>query len=159
MLNPGRGIADSAHYIYTELDGWNASEKYKKRIEERAVTRMKKGSLAYVEFFTSDLEKTREFYSSVFGWRLEARQGWEGHLLFYPPEGLGGLFKLKPDGVTDKGPIVHVVADDIAVTLDQIKEAGGRTIIPMTAKEIESGLKGFFALAEDNVGNRIGLST
>jgi predicted enzyme related to lactoylglutathione lyase len=120
---------------------------------------MAEGSLAYVEFFTSDLEKTRAFYTSVFGWRLEAKPGWEGHLLFHPREGIGGLFKLKPEAITDKGPIVHVVATDIAAALVRIKEAGGRTIIPMTAKETEAGLEGFFALAEDNVGNRIGLST
>jgi predicted enzyme related to lactoylglutathione lyase len=120
---------------------------------------MNDGALIYVEFFTSDLEKSRAFYSSVFGWRFEVKPGWEGHLLFYPPEGIGGLFKLKPEGVTAKGPIVHVKTADIAAPLQRIEKAGGRAVIPMTAKEAQSDLRGYFALAEDNVGNRIGLST
>jgi predicted enzyme related to lactoylglutathione lyase len=120
---------------------------------------MKDGTVCYIEFFTSSLEKSRLFYERVFGWRFSTEPGLEGVLLFSTPEGIGGLFKKKPGGIGPTGPIVHVKTADIEETLRRVTRAGGRVILPRTPKSGTKVQAGFFALIEDDVGNRVGLST
>ncbi len=120
---------------------------------------MKTGAICYVEFFTSDLEASRTFYEAVFGWLFVTRPGWDEYLFFAPPEGIGGIFKRKPEGVSVRGPIVHVQCQDIDETLRRARRAGGKVVMARTPKSGGDPEAGFFALIEDNVGNRIGLST
>jgi len=120
---------------------------------------MRDGGICYVEFFTTDLSASKAFYETVFLWSFEAREGWGEFLFFQPPEGIGGMFKQKPEGISERGPIVHMKCTDIDDTLGRIERAGGKIIIPKTPKSSERSGDGAFALAEDNVGNRIGLST
>ncbi len=120
---------------------------------------MRDGAICYVEFFTTDLSRSRRFYEQAFGWRFHAREGWEAFLFFEGPEGIGGMFKLKPEAIAPLGPIVHVCASDIDATLRRVEAAGGRVIMPKTPKSLDDPSEGHFALVEDDVGNRIGLST
>jgi len=120
---------------------------------------VRNGAICYVEFFTTDLTRSRRFYERAFGWRFYAREGWDAFLFFEGPEGIGGMFKTKPEAVTALGPIVHVRASDIDATLRLVVEAGGRVIMPKTPKSSNDPDEGYFALIEDDVGNRIGLST
>ncbi len=120
---------------------------------------MKTGAICYVEFFTSDLEASRSFYEAVFGWSFVAQSGWDEYLFFAPPEGIGGIFKRKPEGVGACGPIVHLQCRDINATLRKAQRAGGKVIMARTPKSEGNPEAGSFALIEDNVGNRIGLST
>jgi predicted enzyme related to lactoylglutathione lyase len=120
---------------------------------------MKNGAICYIEFFTTDLEKSRAFYETVFGWSFEAREGWQDFLFFSPAEGIGGMFKRKPEGIGPRGPIVHMTCSDVDRVLRAVEHAGGRVIIPTTPKSSTTPDAGVFALVEDNVGNRLGLST
>jgi len=117
------------------------------------------GAICYVEFFTSDLERSRRFHEHVFGWEFRAKEGWDAYLFFDTPEGVGGIFKEKPEAITPFGPIVHVQTANIEETLRRVEEAGGAVIIPRTLKSPDDPSQGAFALVEDDVGNRIGLST
>jgi len=69
------------------------------------------------------------------------------------------MFKTKPEAITQLGPIVHVRFSDIDATLQRVVAAGGKVIMPKTAKSTDDPSQGHFALVEDDVGNRIGLST
>jgi len=120
---------------------------------------MQDGSICYVEFFTSDLERSRRFYERAFGWRFHAREGWDAFLFFETPDGIGGMFKRKPEAITPLGPIVHVQCSEIDETIARVEAAGGSVVIPKTAKAADDPSQGSFALVEDDVGNRIGLST
>lgn len=120
---------------------------------------MHDGAICYVEFFTTDLERSKRFYESAFGWRFHARKGWDAFLFFETPEGIGGMFKAKPEAITQLGPIVHIRSSDIDATLHRVVEASGTVITPKTAKSSRDPAEGYFALVEDDVGNRLGLST
>jgi len=120
---------------------------------------MRDGAICYIEFFTTDLDASKTFYETVFNWSFEARKDGGELLFFAPPEGIGGMFKRKPEGISQRGSIVHMQCSDIDAVLRRIERAGGKTIIPMTPKSSVTSSDGAFALAEDNVGNRIGLST
>ncbi|MFC2078107.1 VOC family protein [Candidatus Bipolaricaulota bacterium] len=120
---------------------------------------MQDGAICYVEFFTTDLERSRFFYESAFGWRFHAREGWDAFLFFETPDGVGGMFKAKPEAITQLGPIVHVQSSDIGAMLQRVVAAGGKIVMAKTAKSADDPSQGHFALVEDDVGNRIGLST
>ena len=120
---------------------------------------MRDGSICYVEFFTTSLEQSRRFYERVFRWRFQVRDGWDEFLFFETPEGIGGIFKQKPEAITKLGPIVHVRCSKIEASLRQVVEAGGTVVTDKTPKSADDPAAGYFALVEDNVGNRIGLST
>ncbi len=120
---------------------------------------MRDGSICYVEFFTTNLEQSRRFYGQAFGWRFQARAGWDGFLFFEAPQGIGGIFKEKPEAITPLGPIVHVRCSKIEASLRRVVDAGGTVVMDKTPKSSGDPAAGYFALVEDTVGNRIGLST
>jgi len=117
---------------------------------------MATGDFCHVGLFTTDPEKTRAFYESIFGWTFDAIPGFDTYLMFATPSGLGGGFDSGPNAEPpgESGPILHLEVDDINATLARIAEAGGTTLVPKTKI---SDKFGSFALFLDNVGNRIGL--
>jgi len=117
---------------------------------------MSKGDLCHIGLFTTEPEKTRSFYESIFGWSFEVIPGFESYLMFTTPSGLGGGFDSGPNAEPpgSSGPILHIEVNDIEATLVEIGKAGGSTIAPKTKISDEFG---FFALFVDNVGNRMGL--
>lgn len=117
---------------------------------------MAHGDLCHIGLFTTDTEKTKEFYSSLFGWTFESIPGFETYAMFTTPAGLGGGFDAGPraEPPSEKGPILHIEVEDIDQTLERIEEAGGRILAPKTKI---SDAFGFFAVFIDNVGNRLAL--
>ena len=117
---------------------------------------MAKGDFCHVGLFTTDPEKTRAFYESIFGWTFNVIPGFETYLMFGTPGGLGGGFDSGPNAEPpgEAGPILHLEVDDIEATLTRIADAGGKMIAPKTKISDELGS---FALFLDNVGNRMGL--
>ena len=113
---------------------------------------MSYGSICHIEFSTPDLAKTRAFYEDVFGWKTIAMGEVSDYVLFSPPDGVGGGFA-HTEG-TIAGPLVHIEIDDIDSTLSKIVKLGGKTITPKTKISDEYS---YYAVALDNVGNRIGL--
>jgi predicted enzyme related to lactoylglutathione lyase len=117
---------------------------------------MPTGDICHIELHTDDLEATRRFYESAFGWTFEIIPGFETYAMFRTPSGLGGGVDAGPnaDRPAATGPILHVEVDDIEDALRQIEKLGGKTIVPKTKISDEFG---HFALFLDNVGNRMGL--
>ena len=117
---------------------------------------MAKGDFCHIGLFTTDPEKTKAFYESIFDWKFEMIPGFETYLMFTTPSGLGGGFDSGPDTEPPgcAGPILHIEVEDIDATLARIIEAGGEMIAPMTKISDEFGS---YAMFTDNVGNRMGI--
>lgn len=76
----------------------------------------------YVEFLTTDVERTKRFYSVVFGWEFTD----------YGPEytsfndgRLSGGFAAAPQ-VTSGGPLVVIYATNLKDVEAKVRDAGGR---------------------------------
>ena len=117
---------------------------------------MAQGAICHIEFPTSDAEKTKAFYETVFGWTFTTAPGFDTYPMFRDPSGVGGAFNADPKGgaPSQTGPIVHIEVEQIDATLKKIDEAGGKTLAPKTKISEEFGS---FAVFLDNVGNRLGL--
>ena len=117
---------------------------------------MATGDFCHIEFPSTDLAKTKTFFSSIFGWTFQDIPGFEAYGMFRTPSGLGGGVDAGPkaEAPSDKGPVLHIEVDDIDATLAKINEAGGQTVIAKTKISDEFGS---YALFLDNVGNRFGL--
>lgn len=78
----------------------------------------------YVEFSTTSIEQTKDFYSAVFGWEFTD----------YGPEytcfndgRLAGGFALVPE-VSAGGPLIVFYATDLEAIESGVKENGGRIV-------------------------------
>lgn len=76
----------------------------------------------YVEFAASDIEKTKSFYSGVFGWAF-TDHGPE-YTSFHDGR-LGGGFTKDPD-TSGPGPLVVLYAADLEAMKDKVKSHGGK---------------------------------
>ena len=117
---------------------------------------MSHGNFCHIQFSSTDAEKTKQFFTEIFGWTFQDIPGFETYAMFQTPGGLGGGVDVGPSaeapGAT--GPIIHIEVDDIDATLARIQEMGGSTIVPKTKISDDFG---DFALFLDNVGNRFGI--
>ncbi|MBU0595461.1 VOC family protein [Candidatus Bipolaricaulota bacterium] len=117
---------------------------------------MANGDFCHIELKTTDIDKTRSFYESIFAWTFQIFPGMETYAMFTTPSGLGGAFDSGPNAEppSEAGPILHIEVDDIEATLARIAAVGGKAIVPKTKISDEFG---HYALFLDNVGNRLGL--
>jgi predicted enzyme related to lactoylglutathione lyase len=103
---------------------------------------------------TSDIERSRAFYTQIFGWTAE-----EPNLEF------GGYFNFSKDGVLvagcmanrpDSGPdvwSVYLTTDDAAKTLEAAGASGGQVFVPA----MQVGELGTMAVVGDPTGAMIGV--
>jgi predicted enzyme related to lactoylglutathione lyase len=84
----------------------------------------------YVEFPTKNIEVTKKFFSSVFGWSF-ADYGPE--YVAFKNEGLdGGFYKSELNVSTENGSaLIIIYSKDIEETQTKIKHAGGLIIKPI----------------------------
>jgi uncharacterized protein len=83
----------------------------------------------YVEFSVSDLEKTKAFYTAVFGWNFT---DYGPSYTSFVDNGLGGGF------TTDRpprpgGPLLVFYVDDLEATLERAKRAVAPIVKPIFA--------------------------
>jgi len=117
---------------------------------------MANGDICHVELHSRDLDATRKFYETLFGWTFEIIPGFETYAMFETPGGLGGGVDSGPNAEipSGSGPILHVETDDIEGTLARIEQLGGKTLVGKTKISDEFG---YFALFLDDAGTRLGL--
>ena len=110
--------------------------------------------LDHFEIGVTDLDKSAEFYSRLFGWEMKPDEGSpDPYMLIYPGEGLiGGLNLCQGDMPTYVA--IYVKVDDCGVTLEKALEKGAIKIIGKTW--LESG-QGWYAMFVDPDMNPIGL--
>ncbi len=108
-------------------------------------------TICHIEWCSTDLERTRAFFSALFDWEFKA---WgENYLLFTPPGGVGGgIMKVDKVNAGDS-PLVHVEVDEIEPYLEKVGKLGGKIATPKT----EIPTVGWFAVICDPDGNFIGL--
>ncbi len=76
----------------------------------------------YVEFPATDIEATKQFYSTVFGWQFE---DYDPDYTAFCDRPLSGGF-VKADSVTAAGPLIVIFATNLEATEDAVKSAGGK---------------------------------
>ncbi len=85
--------------------------------------------ITYIEFSTTDIAKTKEFYSTVFGWNF---QDWGPDYIGIAGAGVeGGFSKIEPHEDPPKfAPLVVLYSSDLKATEAAILAAGGSIVVP-----------------------------
>jgi predicted enzyme related to lactoylglutathione lyase len=107
--------------------------------------------LCHWEIPSTDVKKSAEFYSKLFGWKTQAFS--EDYVMFDVEGGVGGgIAKVAamPEPCID----VYVAVADIPAALKKAESLGARTEKPKT--EIGGGY-GFYAYLRDPCGCRVGV--
>jgi predicted enzyme related to lactoylglutathione lyase len=103
----------------------------------------------YIEFASTDIERTKKFYATVFGWSF---QDYGPDYVAFSAEigGIdGGFYKAEPHDEPPKfAPLVVLYSADLKATEDAIVAAGGSIIVPTF--EFPGGRRFHFS---DGLGN------
>ncbi len=109
------------------------------------------------EILTADQERSKQFYSDVFGWEYQI--GSKGFAYIHFPDSspplLGGIGAAH-DSVSGMNPGTnfYLLVDDLHAVLDRAESYGGSTLVPPTA------IDGYhFAMFKDLDGFEVGLVT
>ena len=113
---------------------------------------MPHGKICYLEIPANRAEDSARFYSEIFGWTVRERG--DGNLAFDDTGSMSGTWVKEEDRTPDERTRTYIMVDSIAVSLEQIKKAGGRVLTPRT--DIGPNM-GAFAVFADPVGNEFGL--
>ncbi len=112
---------------------------------------MAEHAICHIEWSCTDLERTKSFFSGLFGWKFEPFG--EGYLLFEPPDGPGGGIARVDEVHPGDSPCVYVEVEEIEPYLEKVKGLGGGVSAPK--KEIPN--VGWWALITDPDGSPVGL--
>ncbi len=116
---------------------------------------MNQHPIVHVEIPAEDQAASGQFYSDLFGWKIQSFPEM-GYATFDAEGGPGGGFpKIDGEGVTPGAVLVYVGTDDIEASLAKAESLGGNTVVPKT--EIPG--MGWFGVFSDPAGNRIALYT
>ena len=77
----------------------------------------------YIELHASDIEKTKSFYSSVFGWKFQDYG--PAYTSFHDGRMAGGF---TTDSTAGKGVLLVIYSTDLAALQQKVKAAGGRIV-------------------------------
>ena len=77
----------------------------------------------YIELHASDIEKTKSFYNSVFGWKFQDYG--TDYTSFHDGRMAGGFAKGSPAGT---GVLLVIYSSDLTGVQAEIKAAGGRIV-------------------------------
>lgn len=80
--------------------------------------------IGYVELKSTDIDATKSFYGSVFGWTFI---DYGPDYVSFANSGLEGGFH-KAESVTEGGPLVVIFSTDIESARDNVAEAGGEIV-------------------------------
>ena len=82
----------------------------------------------YIEFSSTDIARSKAFYSSVFGWTF---QDWGPDYVSFSSEsgGIDGGFT-KGSGAGPSGPLVVLYSSDLKATEKAVVNAGGSVVVP-----------------------------
>jgi hypothetical protein len=105
----------------------------------------------YIEFSTTDVARTKKFYSEVFGWGF---QDWGPDYLSIEGAGIeGGFSKTEAhEGPAKFAPLVILYSADLKGTEAAIVAAGGTIVVPTF--EFPGGRRFHFS---DGAGNVLGV--
>ena len=109
------------------------------------------GKICYLELPSRDIDESSSFYHAVFGW--EIRQRSDGSTAF--DDGVNevsGTWRKDRKANAEVGMLVHIMVDDINVTIQKIIDHGGTIVRPVgeDAPEITAWFR-------DHSGNVLGI--
>jgi hypothetical protein len=109
------------------------------------------GKICYLELPSRNIDESSAFYQTVFGWQTRKRG--DGSVAF--DDGVNevsGTWRTDRKPNTEIGLLVHIMVDDIQVTIQKIIDHGGAIVRPvgMDAPEITAWFR-------DLSGNVLGL--
>lgn len=106
-----------------------------------------RNTIDYIEFTVPDLERAKDFYSRVFGWKFEE---WTPDYLGFFAGYLGGGFR--KGEAHPGGPLLVLYSENLANTLGAIVAGGGCITKPIF--EFPGGMRFHFS---DGLGNELGV--
>jgi predicted enzyme related to lactoylglutathione lyase len=105
----------------------------------------------YIEFASTDIERTKHFYTTVFGWTFQ--EYGPDYIAFTAPSGGidGGFYKTEPHDEPPRfAPLVVLYSSDLGATEAAIVAAGGT--ITVSTFEFPGGRRFHFS---DGAGNAL----
>lgn len=109
------------------------------------------GKICYIEIPATDIARSADFYSKVFGWEVHKRG--DGCMAFNDSVGeVSGTWMLGRKPSTEVGMLTYIMVTDAAATLDIIIASGGEIVQP-----IGSDLPEITARFRDPAGNVLGI--
>lgn len=109
--------------------------------------------IVHIEIPAPDFDKAAEFYSKVFGWKVEMEPEMDYATWSAGEDAVAGGFT-KQGKPSTEGSLLYIEADDIEAKLAEIEAAGGKTLTPKTKISDEYG---YYAEFLDVFGNKLGL--
>ena len=101
----------------------------------------------YIEFVSTNIERSKQFYSTVFGWSFE---DWGPEYSSFSTAGAGIDGGFRSGEVQEGGPLVVLYASDLVATEQAILAAGGSITVPTF--EFPGGHRFHF---NDGAGNQL----
>lgn len=108
--------------------------------------------LCHFEIQSTDLDKSRDFYSTLFNWKFHD-VGAPDYVLFSAPEGPGGGIE-KADVTHDSNIKIYIEVTDMPRAVARARELGAEVV---KEKTLISEEHGYWAMIADPCGVRIGL--
>lgn len=114
-------------------------------------TTSKDGKICYLEMPAVDVQKSADFYSQVFGWRIRKRG--DGATAFDDTTGaVSGAWVLNRPPASTPGLMVYIMVDSLEAAVEKVLAAGCEIVQPpgVDAPELTARFR-------DPAGNVIGL--
>src|SRR5690606_11259504 len=116
-------------------------------------TTMAKPKVTHFEIIGRDAKKSRDFYSGLFGWEIDASNPMEYGIVSPTENGIGGgIAAAEPGG--SPTTMIYVEVDNAQTYLDKAVAMGGKVIME---RQVIPGMVAFAQFADPD-GNVIGLA-
>lgn len=113
---------------------------------------MPHGDITHIDIPVTDMDRAKQFYSTLFGWQIAAPPGFEDYPMWQAPNQIsGGGLAPRSEGFDQ--PRSYVEVDSIEDTLALVASNGGRTVMEKSPISETS----WWAIFEDPEGNVVGL--
>jgi predicted enzyme related to lactoylglutathione lyase len=110
------------------------------------------GQISYVQIPAADVDRSADFYETVFGWNIRRRDG--GRIAFDDATGVvSGVWLTDRPPSVQPGLLMYINVEDVQRALEKIVEAGGEIVTPLTPQ----GEGEAFATFRDPAGNVLGI--
>src|SRR5437870_3870191 len=97
---------------------------------------MDNGKICYIEMPATDVQRSADFYSRVFGWKIRTRG--DGATSFDDTTGqVSGAFVKGRPPTTQIGYLFYVMVDDAEAAVRSVQENGGEIVQPIGADHPE----------------------
>ena len=88
------------------------------------------GKICYLEIPSTNIQRSAEFYSTLFGWTTRTRD--DGSVAFDDSTGqVSGSYLLTRKPSTEVGTLIYIMVDDAEATVVSIPAAGGEVVQPI----------------------------